>query len=180
MSYPPPGTPPPPPGGYGYGQPGYPQPGYVAPVVVQNNGLATGALVTGLIALLCFPALGLVSIPLGVMGLKRAGVLHGKGKGMAIAGIITGIIGILWGIAFLALVVFAAENADEIDNAFDCGIEEARVEAAVSSYRAAEGTEPTSEEELVSSGYLSSTSDDFDLDTSGGTTTVVDAPGSSC
>ncbi|HYI60532.1 MAG TPA: DUF4190 domain-containing protein [Acidimicrobiales bacterium] len=111
MSYPPPSPPPPPPGGFGQ-QPGYPQPGYGAPVANQSNGMAIGALVTGLIAMLCFPVLGLVSIPLGIVAIKRSKALNGNGKGMAIAGIITGVIGIIWGIAFLALVVFAANEVD--------------------------------------------------------------------
>ena len=87
MSYPPP---------QGYGAPGGypPSGGYAGPP--PTNGMATGALVTGLISALCFPALFIVAIPLGFMGLSKAKQLNGVGQGAAIGGLIAGFVGLLW------------------------------------------------------------------------------------
>ncbi|HEV7720126.1 MAG TPA: DUF4190 domain-containing protein [Iamia sp.] len=104
----------------GYGAPGgYPPPGGYAPQPQPSNGLAVGALVTGLISLLCFPGLAVVAIPLAIAGMSRAKKLNGVGRGMAIGGLVSAIIGVLWGIAVLVLVVFAADKIDDID--FRCG-----------------------------------------------------------
>lgn len=112
----------PPPPGYGQ-QPGYgggfppPSPGfggYGAPVQNQSNGLAIGALVCGICSIfICMPV-GLIAIPLGIAGLSRAKKINGNGRGLAIGGIVTGLIGTLIGVALLFVFVWAADQVDEI------------------------------------------------------------------
>lgn len=106
----------------GYGAPGgYPPPGgYAPPVAKQSNGMAIAALVCGILSIVaCLFPLGLVAVPLGFVGLKRARQLNGNGRGLAIGGIITGLLGIVAGVAAVALLVFAADKVDDID--FRCG-----------------------------------------------------------
>lgn len=103
-------------GGYGaYGQqPGAYVTGAGAPGPA-SNGLVIAALVCGVIALLLsfMPFIGLVSVLIGaaaiitgVLGLRR-----GQSKGMSIAGIVTGALGLLISIAVTALTVAAVSAA---------------------------------------------------------------------
>ncbi|MFN8189670.1 MAG: DUF4190 domain-containing protein [Nocardioidaceae bacterium] len=114
-------TPPPPPPLPPYGQgPGAAFPGtlpsgmgygYAAtpyPTAAVTNGKAIGALVTGIMALVlsacCWGGLlGLVAIPLGVVA--RSEVKHSfgyqQGEGIALAGIITGAIGLALTVVFV-------------------------------------------------------------------------------
>ena len=92
--------PPPPPSfneppGYPVGGPGG------SPRPAGNNGKATLALVCGLVGLI-IPLVGIVGIVLGVIArgeIKRTGQ---AGDGMAIAGIVCGILGLIGGVAFFA------------------------------------------------------------------------------
>lgn len=92
----------------GYQQPGYQQPGYPgygAPAS-GNNTLAIVSMILGIVSIplaCCFyigilP--GIAGVVLGVMGQRKAAEMGGSGKGMALAGIITGGIGaalaLLW------------------------------------------------------------------------------------
>ncbi|WCO66339.1 DUF4190 domain-containing protein [Iamia majanohamensis] len=127
-SLPPPpggGAPPPPPSG-GFGAPppsggypsagGYGAPGYAPPAAKPSNGMAIGSLVCGILSFFTCGVLGLVAIVLGVLGLGKAKEQDGNGKGLAIGGIVTGVLGILLGV-FLTFAVFLA--ADSVDNDFD-------------------------------------------------------------
>lgn len=113
----------PPPPGYGQ-QPGYgggfppPSPGFGGPVQ-QTNGLAIAALVLGILAILSCGATSIFAIPLGIAGLIRSKKLSGSGKGMAIGGLITGVIGAVIGVLMLVFVVWAANEVDDYD--FYCG-----------------------------------------------------------
>jgi hypothetical protein len=122
---PPYGSPPPPPtgdsggyapygsapGGYGggYGGYGYGQPGYQSP---QQSGLAVAALVLGIVGIVgvcCCGFLGVVGIGgviCGLLAKKEIRESRGAktGDGLALAGIITGAIGIALGIASVVLV----------------------------------------------------------------------------
>lgn len=90
---------PPPPGPYGgYMPPGQPK---------KSNGAAIGSLVCGV--LFCIPAItSLVAIILGFIGLRKARDPQVGGKGLAIAGLILGFLGVgmwvLFGGAIFALV----------------------------------------------------------------------------
>ena len=98
----------------GYGQPGYGQPGYPGYPPVITNGKATGALITGITTLVlswCCGAgvLGLVAVVLGMKARSeiRASAGRQSGDGMALAGIITGVVAVLIGLATVVYVVIA-------------------------------------------------------------------------
>jgi hypothetical protein len=93
---------------------------------VRNDGLAVGAMVTGIIALLC-GGLGIAGIVIGpaalIMGIaarKRIQRSNGwsRGQGMATAGIVLGIIATVlsavWGIVFLANPDLVQDIIDQI------------------------------------------------------------------
>ncbi|MFJ8733451.1 DUF4190 domain-containing protein [Streptomyces bauhiniae] len=129
-----------PPAGYGYpshpgypgppsspGPQGYPQPpayGWGAPMgpVPQNNA-GTAALVLGILSIVLFClygvaslVLGVIAVILGVQGRRRADRGEATNRGQAQAGFVLGIIGIIVGVAMMALfigiIVFAAHNQD--------------------------------------------------------------------
>jgi hypothetical protein len=99
----------PPPGGYGGPPPGgYGGPPYGwAPVPRRGAGMATAALVLGIIAIvLCFTAfggilLGLLAVVLGAVALRRARRGEAEGHGRAVAGVVTGGLGLVLGVVFL-------------------------------------------------------------------------------
>ncbi|MGZ3118037.1 DUF4190 domain-containing protein [Streptomyces sp. H62] len=127
---PPDGAVPPPPvapggpgyqGGYGY--PAYPQ-GYGWPgaPLPPQNGMGTAAMVLGILACCMFCAYGVVSLVLGILavvfgvkGRRRAERGEANNHGQAQAGFIMGIIGIVLGIAVMAVIavaIVAAVNDD--------------------------------------------------------------------
>ena len=97
----------PPHGPYPYPYP-YPPPMMRPP---QGNGLATAGMICGIVGLCLFflwflaGILGLLGIVFGAIGLSRAGKLGGRGKGLALTGIITGALAILLSIVFVVVVV---------------------------------------------------------------------------
>ncbi len=104
---PPPSGQPPPPQPPGYGQPVPPVPAYGSPS--QTNQKATWALVLGIIGLVCCPFGILAAIPaaiVGNLGRKEIEASDGMqtGRGMATAGLILGVIGIL--LAVIGFVFF--------------------------------------------------------------------------
>jgi uncharacterized membrane protein len=76
-----------------------------------SNGMAIGALVTGILSLpLVFlfglgVLLGIVAVILGVIAVRRANRGEGSGRGMAIGGIVTGAISVVLGILGLIFAV---------------------------------------------------------------------------
>jgi hypothetical protein len=107
----------PPPGGFGGGSPFGP-PGPQMPMGPSfgppnsSNGLAIGALVTGILALPTTCCCSIASLPLGIAACVMGGIALSKikaqpqmygGKGLALAGAICGAISIIMGIVFLAL-----------------------------------------------------------------------------
>ncbi len=94
----PPSYPPQPPGGYGnYGQP------------VQTSPLAIVSLVLGIVGLLCctFFVLGIAAAVTGFIARKQINESQGrqKGSGMALAGLILGVVSVLLALAYWALVI---------------------------------------------------------------------------
>lgn len=88
-----------PPGGYGY------QPQYFAPAVARNNPLAIAALVCGICQVVLFIGNILLALPAiicGSIALRQIAQRGERGRGMAIAGLVLGILGILF---FFLLVV---------------------------------------------------------------------------
>lgn len=106
-----PGSYPPPPQGYGY-------PAQTAP----KNGLGIASLVVAIIGLLSVfggIVLGVVAVILGFLGRGRAKRGEATNGGVAMAGIVLGVLGVVVGIVAIALtVVFAREvGAGDL---FDC------------------------------------------------------------
>lgn len=118
MTVPPPpgGTPPPPPpGGMPPQQPPMPPgPQYAAPPAAPSNGTATGAMICGIVSILCLPLLaGIPAIILGFSGKKKAEELNGVGRGQAITGIILGFISVVEAILIVLFFVFVGFAANE-------------------------------------------------------------------
>ncbi|BDH56943.1 DUF4190 domain-containing protein [Tsukamurella sp. PLM1] len=115
------------PGQQGFGQqpfgqqlPGYPAypgqnapgfPGYGQPMQTGTNGLAIASLICGVVSmvLFCFWGAGLlVAIPavvMGVLAMKQIRLSGQEGHGMALAGVITGSIGLVISLCYLILVI---------------------------------------------------------------------------
>ena len=114
--YQPPQPPQPPPPGGGFGAP---------QGTGQTNGLAVAGMVTGICSIgFCWSpflgaVLGIVGVVLGFVGLGKANQMGGTGRGMAIAGIVTGAIGILVSIVIFIIALQAVNEANEILEGFD-------------------------------------------------------------
>jgi len=92
-----------------------PPPGYGGPSFGQqpSNGLAIASLVCGIIALPATCCCSALSLPLGIAAAVMGGIamskanaqpeIYGSGKGMAIGGLVCGILSILTAIIFLVL-----------------------------------------------------------------------------
>ena len=84
--------------------------------------MAIAALVLGIVSLVLFFACGagilagVLAIVFGFIGIGKAKEI-GKGRGMSLAGLILGLVGIIGGILFLVLVIIGINNAS--DNAQD-------------------------------------------------------------
>jgi RsiW-degrading membrane proteinase PrsW (M82 family) len=87
-------------------------------VPAPTNGLAVTSMVLGILSVVLFCAwyltlpLGIAAVVLGIVGLNQINKkqFSGSSKGMAIAGLITGGVGLLLGILFIVLIVVAAAN----------------------------------------------------------------------
>ncbi|MET7381777.1 DUF4190 domain-containing protein [Streptomyces sp. NPDC005526] len=104
------------PGGYGY--PAYPGYGWPGVPMAPQNGLGTAAMVLGILACCLFCLYGVVSVVLGILaivfgvkGRRKADRGEATNPGQAQAGLITGIIGILLGIAMIVLVAIGITRA---------------------------------------------------------------------
>lgn len=97
----------PPPPAYDTGT-GYP--GQGGPMGAPKNGFGVAALVLGILALvLCWSAvggivLGALAIVFAILGMRRASQQIATNRGMAIAGLVTGIVGLIIGVLFAILV----------------------------------------------------------------------------
>ena len=121
---PPPATDPPQYGAPPYGAPQYGAPQYGGAVVgPTRNGFGITALVLGILSVVLFfipglpVLLGILAIVFAVLGRKRVRRGEANNGGMAIAGLVTGIVGLLIG---LVVVVFIAFFANEISDYQQC------------------------------------------------------------
>ncbi|AXI74326.1 DUF4190 domain-containing protein [Streptomyces bacillaris] len=132
-----PGQAPPPPtaGHYGYpappaqpygGYPGYDAYGGHQPWGPQpSNGLGTAALVLGIISVVGFCmygvniVLGILALIFGIIGLGRAKRGEATNRGMAIAGIITGSVGIVLGSVLLGFIIWAVANGEDFEDGYE-------------------------------------------------------------
>lgn len=101
-------------------------PSGAAPTRSLPTGMAVAALVLGILGLLTSAfllggLLGLVAVILGVIALSKIKRGEAGGRGMAIGGIITGILAMLVTILIVATVgAFFANNKDDIDSLTEC------------------------------------------------------------
>ncbi|MGW6687967.1 DUF4190 domain-containing protein [Streptomyces sp. NPDC054961] len=126
---------PPAPAGYGYpAQPPAPQAGYAGypaypgyqghpgyPYAPKSNGFGITALVLGIIAVIsCYGGIlfGIPAVIFGVLGRGKAKRGEADNDGMALAGIITGAVGIVVSCVFIAIAVFALMLGDP-DSGFE-------------------------------------------------------------
>lgn len=117
---PPGGQPPPPPGGQAPPPQSWDDPGGAPPSQQGSNGLAIAALVTGIIGLLLswIPfvnvlalVLGIVAVGTGIAGVRRTRAPGVGGKGLAVGGLVTGIIAILVSLLIIVLFVVGFSGA---------------------------------------------------------------------
>jgi hypothetical protein len=89
-----------------------------------SNGFAVASLVCGILAVVLFFTLwipfvlGICAIVFGAIGISRANRMGGRQKGLAIAGIVCGVVGILIDIAFVALL-FTVLDDPAVRDVFD-------------------------------------------------------------
>ena len=97
-----------------------------APARSLPTGLAVASLVLGILGLLSSPILlggllGLVAVILGVVALGKIKRGEAGGRGLALGGIVTGVLAMLVTVLILVTVgSFLANNADEINNLTEC------------------------------------------------------------
>ncbi|SEC37391.1 DUF4190 domain-containing protein [Streptomyces sp. TLI_105] len=110
--------------GYGYpGHPGYGQPGWQQS---PSNGMGTTAMVLGIIAVAGFcmyglgVILGILALIFGIIGMKKAARGEATNRGMALAGVILGSIGILVSAVFLGFMIWAiSQDSSSFDDSYD-------------------------------------------------------------
>ncbi|WP_159796074.1 DUF4190 domain-containing protein [Puerhibacterium puerhi] len=83
---------------------------YGQPAAPGTDGFAIASLVTGILGT------GIVALVLGIVGLNRVKKSGQNGKGMSIAGIVLGALGIVGGIIWAIFLVWAFSNADELQD----------------------------------------------------------------
>jgi CubicO group peptidase (beta-lactamase class C family) len=114
-----------PPPSYGSSPPGYgAPPSYGGPPArPASNGIGIAAMVVGIVSLFLWwiPLLGLVvaivAVVLGILGIRKASKGEATNKGMAIAGLVTGILGL---IASLFVTIFFFTAANNFGSLFEC------------------------------------------------------------
>ncbi len=108
----PPAPPAPPPPAYTYAPPpGFPPPP-AYPVKAKTNGLALASMILGIVGItvgLClifFPVMPILAVVFGHLGLSQTRSTGAPGRGYAIAGLVTGYIGIALAILWLIAIIF--------------------------------------------------------------------------
>ncbi|MEO6881456.1 MAG: DUF4190 domain-containing protein [Mycobacteriaceae bacterium] len=142
-------------GGYsqgGYSQGSYPQGNYAQGSYAQGgddqhrplrNGFGIAALVLGIVSI---PAgfivvgivFGIAAVVLGFLGRSRVKRGEANNGGLAIAGIITGILGILIGVGALVFILFLAKS-DYGQCVIDAGGSQAKVQQCADQYLTTNG-----------------------------------------
>ncbi|WP_112469745.1 DUF4190 domain-containing protein [Streptomyces triticisoli] len=95
------------PGGQGYGWPG-------TPMTPPQNGMGTAAMVLGILSCTMFcvygvfsVVLGVIAVVLGIKGRRRSERGEATNHGQAQAGLVTGIIGLVLGLAVMVVMIIA-------------------------------------------------------------------------
>jgi hypothetical protein len=76
-------------------------PPYMPPQPLKTNGMAIASLVCGLLGCIPWFITGLLAIVFGIIGLGKAKQPQTGGKGLALAGLILGILSIFWSGGFI-------------------------------------------------------------------------------
>ena len=97
-----------------YAPPGSLAPGYYVPVA--NSGLAIASMVCGILAVLTCHVGGIFGIPAVICGHLAISAIQKSpvpmtGRGMAVAGLVTGYLGILFSLAALLILIIAMIGA---------------------------------------------------------------------
>ena len=85
--------------------PSYNAPQYAPSAKQDSNGMAIGGFVCSLVGFLCCQLVTPVGLILSIIGLSKAKQMNGNGKGLAIAGIIIGAIGVV--VFILTIILYA-------------------------------------------------------------------------
>jgi hypothetical protein len=132
------GYPPPPPPYSGY-QPPY---GYPPPPTAPKNGLGIAALVVAIFALVsCWTVvggviLGIVAVILGIVGRSRAKSGQATNGGIAIAGILLGVLGVIVSLVFIPIwmgVFKEVGGSDYLDCVAKAGQDQSAIEGCAKS-----------------------------------------------
>lgn len=70
----------------------------------STSGFAIAALVTGIVSII-FSPLALLAVPFGIIGIVNTGPNNANGRGMAIAGLVLGCIGIAIGVCMVVFMI---------------------------------------------------------------------------
>jgi prepilin-type processing-associated H-X9-DG protein len=149
--------PPSPPPLTGMGPTGYsgPQQPYVQQQQ-QSNGMAIASLVLGLLGF-CIPGLGILAIVLGAIGMGKTRDPRVGGKGLAIAGLVIGIVATMSIVLQIAILLPALSHAREAGNRVKCASNLRQIGLAVQMYaNSNKGNFPPDLPTLFRSGQLSS------------------------
>jgi hypothetical protein len=149
--------PPPPPGGP---SPAPVQPVYVA--VPRNNGLAIASMVLGIVWMYWIGSiLAIIFGHVALSQIKKSGGAQ-RGRGMAIAGVVLGYVGIALLVAFIVVAATVDFDVDNDPTGSTCRTDALEVSIAENAYHVVHGTYVT-EAELVAAEYLDEQSDLHDV-----------------
>ena len=88
-----------------FGQPQYGQPGSYGQPGRKTNSLAIAALCCGIGQFIAGPFAGIPAVILGIMSLGQIARTGEEGRGMAITGLVLGIVGLLLTVLFIILFI---------------------------------------------------------------------------
>ena len=130
----------PPPPGYA---PAYPPPGYGYPPYPRPSGPTSGwamaALIFGLLGF-CLPILGsLLGIIFGIVGISKTRENRAGGRGMAVAGLVLGIVTLLAAPIWIAILLPAVSRVREQNNRVKCAADMRMLAQAMLAYANANG-----------------------------------------
>jgi hypothetical protein len=99
--------------GAGYGPPGYP------PAAAPTSGLAVASLVCGIVGLLLGPAGLLTEVPalfMGMTALRRIPQRGEQGRGLALAGVILSVAGMILAVVWIIFIVYLIHKVNDLNN----------------------------------------------------------------
>ena len=128
----------------GGGHPDYPQGPYGGPPARPSNGLGIASLVLGILAILTFwtvfggVILGLIAVILGIIALRQVSKGIANNKGVSIAGVVTGAIGVIAVVVTFAVgasLFFSSGGGNFVDCLKQAGQDQAQAQQCAQQYR---------------------------------------------